>query len=237
MIDNMKRAMAMVKWLAGGVAAVVVMAGCVSVPPSDEHLPPYQPQVAQVSDDILRTSPSAVNPPPGTADGTNQVEFSFFNSSRVLKSGDRLQVTIYAPPEPFACAHVIDEQGRINLPLIGAVSVAGKSCADAQRLIERKYIDDQYYKVITVVIVPPESEYSLAGEVLRPGPYPITRNLTVTQALGRGGRFTDYADSTKIRLIRGSEILVINVESIRKGKQKDIMVIPGDVIEVPKTWY
>jgi polysaccharide export outer membrane protein len=232
----MNQVVTMAKWLVG-VVAVAVMVGCVSVLPSEEPLPAYQPQVEPVSLDILRTSPSAVNPPQATANGTNDVETSFFSSSRVLKSGDRVQVTIYAPPEPFTSPHVIDEQGRINLPLIGAMAVAGKTCADAQRLIERKYIDDQYYKVITVVIVPPESEYSLAGEVLRPGPYPITRNLTVTQALGRGGRFTDYADPTKIRLIRGSEILVINTEDIRKGKIKDVMVVPGDVIEVPRRWY
>jgi polysaccharide export outer membrane protein len=232
----MNQVVTMAKWLVG-VVAVAVIVGCVSVLPSEEPLPAYQPQVEPVSLDILRTSPSAVNPPQATANGTNDVETSFFSSSRVLKSGDRVQVTIYAPPEPFTSPHVIDEQGRINLPLIGAMAVAGKTCADAQRLIERKYIDDQYYKVITVVIVPPESEYSLAGEVLRPGPYPITRNLTVTQALGRGGRFTDYADPTKIRLIRGSEILVIHTEDIRKGKIKDVMVVPGDVIEVPRRWY
>lgn len=232
----MKQVVTMANWLVA-VVAVAVMVGCVSVRPSEEPVPAYQPQVEPVSVDILRTSPSAVNPPQAIANGTNDIEASFFSSSRVLKSGDRVQVTIYAPPEPFTSPHVIDEQGRINLPLIGAMTVAGKTCADAQRLIERKYIDDQYYKVITVVIVPPESEYSLAGEVLRPGPYPITRNLTVTQALGRGGRFTDYADPTKIRLIRGSEILVINTEDIRKGKIKDVMVVPGDVIEVPRRWY
>ncbi len=231
----MKQSITMI-WMTG-VVLVAAVSGCVSLPSSEEPLPPYWPQVEQVSVDILRTSPSAVNPPPAVASGTNEVEATFFNTSRVLKSGDRLQVTIYAPPEPFTCAHVIDEQGRINLPLIGAMQVAGKACADAQRIIERKYIDEKYYKVVTVVIVPPESEYSLAGEVLRPGPYPLTRNLTVLQALGRGGRFTEYADPTKIRLIRGTEILVINADDIRKGKQKDIMVIPGDVIEVPKTWY
>lgn len=236
MMFTMKQAMTIASWLTGALL-VAVMCGCVSVPSSEEPLPPYQPKVEQVSVDFLRTSPSAVNPPPAAAGGTNEVEASFFNNSRVLKSGDRLQVTIYAPPEPFACTHVVDEQGRINLPLIGAMQVAGKSCADAQHIIEQKYINEKYYKVVTVVIVPPESEYSLAGEVLRPGPYPLTRNLTVLQALGRGGRFTEYADPTKIRLIRGTDILLINAEDIRKGKQKDIMVIPGDVIEVPKTWY
>ncbi len=217
--------------------AVLLFAGCVAVPQAEDPLAPYRPLAERVATDVLRTSPAAM---PAMAPGTdtNAVEdFAAANSGRVLRSGDRLQITIYAPPEPFACTHVVDEQGRVNLPLIGSMEVAGKTCADAQKLIEKRYIDDKYYKVITVVIVPPESEYSLAGEVLRPGPYPLTRNLTVLQALGRGGRFTEYADPTKIRLIRGSEIIVINAEEIRKGRQKDVVVVPGDVIEVPRTWY
>lgn len=217
--------------------AALLLAGCVAVPSAEDPLAPYRPLAERVATDVLRTSPAAM---PAAAPGTdtNAVEdFAAANSGRVLRSGDRLQITIYAPPEPFTCTHVVDEQGRVNLPLVGSMEVAGKTCADAQKLIEKRYIDDKYYKVITVVIVPPESEYSLAGEVLRPGPYPLTRNLTVLQALGRGGRFTEYADPTKIRLIRGSEIIVINAEEIRKGRQKDVVVVPGDVIEVPRTWY
>lgn len=218
--------------------AVCLGAGCVSVPPAEEPLAPYRPQAERVTVDVLRTSPAAVDAMVAPPASTNTSEEAMVVSSgRVLRSGDRLQITIYAPPEPFTCTHVVDEQGRVNLPLIGSMEVAGKSCADAQKLIEKRYIDDKYYKMVTVVIVPPESEYSLAGEVLRPGPYPLTRNLTVLQALGRGGRFTEYADPTKIRLIRGTEIVVINAEEIRKGRQKDVVVIPGDVIEVPRTWY
>lgn len=210
-----------------------VLTGCLALPSPDAPLTPYRPHAERVSADMLRMSPMAIPKVDTNAAG----EYAVASPGRVLRSGDRLQITIYAPPEPFNCTHVVDEQGRVNLPLIGVVPVAGKTCADAQQEIEKRYIDDKIYKVVTVVIVPPESEYSLAGEVLRPGPYPLTRNLTVLQALGRGGRFTEYADPTKIRLIRGTEILMINADEIRRGKQKDITVIPGDVIEVPKTWY
>lgn len=219
-----------------GVALAFLHAGCASLPSADDPLVPFTPQAERVPLDVLRTSPAAV---PVMAEDLSgeKADGAVSGSGRVLRSGDRLQITIYAPPEPFSCTHVVDEQGRVNLPLIGSMQVAGKSCADAQQVIEKRYIDEKYYKVVTVVIVPPESEYSLAGEVLRPGPYPLTRNLTVLQALGRGGRFTEYADPTKIRLIRGSEVILVNADEIRKGRQKDIAVIPGDVIEVPRTWY
>ncbi len=225
-----------IRVLLAGFSLVFFLAGCLSMTSADDPLAPYRPQAERVPLDVLRTSPAA-KPAVVIGDAVAGGDDPVSSSGRVLRSGDRLQITIYAPPEPFACTHVVDEQGRVNLPLIGTMQVAGKSCADAQQMIEKKYIEEKYYKVVTVVIVPPESEYSLAGEVLRPGPYPLTRNLTVLQALGRGGRFTEYADPTKIRLIRGTEIILINTDEIRKGRQKDIAVIPGDVIEVPRTWY
>ena len=156
-------------------------------------------------------------------------------SERVLRKGDRLQVTIYAPPQPFTSPYVVDEDGRINVPLIGAMVVAGKSCAEAQRTIENNYIDQKIYKTVTVIIVPPESEYAVSGEVVRPGPFPLSRDLTVLQALGRAGRYTEFADKTKVFLIRNNDRVGIDLDEIRDGKRRDVVIIPGDVIEVPRS--
>lgn len=115
------------------------------------------------------------------------------------------------------------------------MTVAGKSCSQAQKDIEAEYIGQKIYKMVTVIIVPPESEYSVSGEMLRPGPYPLTRNQTVLQALARAGRYTDYADQSRVFLIRGNDRIEISLDDIRKGKQRDVVVIPGDVIEVPRS--
>lgn len=231
------------KWATGAAGTVVILmllgfgGGCVALK-NGSPVTPYRPLAKPMSLNNLRTAPAStreVGTPAGTTNASILVESD--NLGRTLRSGDRLVVTIHAAPEPFSAQHVVDEQGRVNLPYIGAVPVAGKSCSQAQKDIEKEYIDQKYYKTVTVIIVPPESEYSVSGEVLRPGPYPLTRNLTVLQALARAGRFTEYADKTKIRLIRGSEVVTINASAITDGKQKDITIIPGDVIEVPRTWY
>jgi polysaccharide export outer membrane protein len=157
-------------------------------------------------------------------------------TERVLRKGDRVQVTIYAPPEPFSSPNVIDEEGRINFPLIGPIVVAGKSCSDAQQAVEKAYIDKKIYKTVTVVIVPPEGEYAVTGEVIRPGPYPLTRDQTLLQALARAGRYTEYADKTRVFLTRNNDRVEIKLDEIREGRRRDIVIIPGDVIEVPRSW-
>ncbi len=236
----MKDAMNRIRTSVGVVVTLGVLCltgGCVA-PPSGSPAEPYRPLARPMGGGDLLTVPVASPAIPPSETVTNI--FSTADADivgRTLRSGDRLLVTIHAPPEPFIAQHVVDEQGRINLPYIGTMPVVGKSCAQAQKDIEKEYIDQKFYKTVTVIIVPPESEYSVSGEVLRPGPYPLTRNLTVLQALSRAGRFTEYADKTKIKLIRGSDSVTINAEAITKGTQKDITIIPGDVIEVPKTWY
>lgn len=227
----------------GAVAgvAVALLAGCVSGPKPAAVVDPYRPEQQRR---ITSPPPAKMKPPVRekavameaavTRVSTN-LEVLVAQGERVLRKGDRLQVTIYAPPEPFSCPHVIDEDGRINVPLIGPMDVAGKSCGAAQRSIEKAYIDQKIYKTVTVIIVPPEGEYTVSGEVIRPGPYPLGRDQTLLQAISRAGRYTEYADQRKVFLLRNNERVEINVEEIRAGKRKDIVIISGDVVEVPRS--
>jgi len=224
--------------LAATAVALGLGLGCTAVGtgrPATPYRPLARPVVILPIVKPVPEAAPAVTPTPGETNEMTETTEALGVSERVLRSGDRLVVTIHAPPEPFTSQHVVDEAGRINLPYIGVVTVAGKSCSRAQQEIEKRYIDEQYYKNVTVIIVPPESEYSVSGEVLRPGPYPLTRNLTVLQALGRAGRFTDYADQSRVYLIRGNDRTEIKLSDINEGRRRDVVVIPGDVIEVPRS--
>jgi polysaccharide export outer membrane protein len=154
---------------------------------------------------------------------------------RRLQFGDRLDVQVRGPvSENLKC--VVDENGNLNLPLIGSIKVAGKTPSEAEKMIETAYITGEFYKQITVIIVPPEAEFVVQGEVIKPGSYPISSDITLMQALGKAGRYTDFADITMIKLIRGKDITIINAKRIEKGQEPDITVKPGDVIIVPRGW-
>jgi len=225
----------------GGTLVMLMLAGCISGPKPVVGVAPYRPELRRktslpsprLAEHKQTAEPVEWNVPRAS---TNQgVEPIFEQQERVLRKGDRIQVTIYAPPEPFACSHVVDEDGRINIPLIGPMAVAGKSCGAAQRLIEKTYIDQQIYKNVTVIIVPPEGEYTVSGEVIRPMSYPLGRDQTLLQAVSKAGRLTEYADPHRVFLMRNNERVEINVDDIREGKRKDIVIISGDVVEVPKS--
>ena len=216
---------------------ILLITGCGTTEPARvAAVTPYKPVEART---VPRPGPAARlnGVQPETTAAQSNIQETVSTSGRVLRGGDRVQVMIYVTQEPITSAYVVDEQGNINMPLIGPFRVAGRTCAEAQRLIEKEYIDQKIYKTVTVNIVPPESEFSIIGEMTRPGSYPLTRPITLTQALPKAGKYTDFADQKRVYLTRNNERMEINVLAIREGKSRDIIVIPGDVIEVPKGWY
>lgn len=215
--------------------AIFVTAGCGHTTLRGVKSARYQPnqtRILRLADNRL-VQVGNVKPPSLPAIGyTNDVTL------RPLRSGDRLDIQIRGIPNPENIKGVVDENGELNMPYIGNIKVAGKTSSEAEKLIQTAYITSEIYKKnVTIIIVPPESEYVVQGEVIKPGAYPITHDITLMQALGRAGRYTEFADNTAVKLIRGKETTVVNARRIEKGQDPDISVKPGDVIIVPRTWY
>ncbi len=222
------------RWgLSAVTIAAMLLAGCASEPqrarPSAAFVPPGAAPV--VAADAAAQNRANGN---SAAAVTNLTSSKESIASRLLKPGDRIEVQLRAIPQPDSLRMVVDETGSINLPLLSMVKVAGYSSAEAGRLIEKAYIDAQIYRVVSATVVPPEQEYSVTGEVVRPGPYALNRDLSFMQALARAGRYTDFADPTSVKIIRGDKIIAINARRVEEGRDKDVPIVPGDIISVPK---
>lgn len=89
-----------------------------------------------------------------------------------------------------------------------------------------------------VIIVPNAGDVSVQGWVERPGSYKVTSGLTVVGVIAAAGGTSFAADISSVKIIRGGKegergFLLANLESIKEGKQQDIPVQAGDIIEVP----
>jgi polysaccharide export outer membrane protein len=153
---------------------------------------------------------------------------------KILKRGDHLVIYLRGIPEPEEVKNVVDETGTLNLPLVGTIPVDGKKVAEAERLVEKAYVDGGYYQKINVIIVAEEDEYYVRGEVKREGRYPLSRDMTLLQAIATAGGYTDYAKSTQIQLIRGDQVTTYNAKRIEQRKDKDPFIEPGDIIIVSR---
>ncbi len=127
--------------------------------------------------------------------------FATDKSYRINK-GDKLKISVWKEEELNAQVMVLPD-GTITFPIVGVVPVAGKTLDELQVLLRKR---------LEAFIPGPEVNVSLLalegnviyiiGEVARPGPYVMTKNLKVMQALSLAGGLTPFASRNDIRILR-----------------------------------
>ena len=92
-----------------------------------------------------------------------------------------------------------------------------------------------------IIVVQKAAPVYVTGEVIRPGELNIPEGgLPLTQAIAMASGITRDAKTKNVKIFRrktGSpepEIIAANYDQIKKGTQKDIMLVPFDIVEVDK---
>ena len=78
-------------------------------------------------------------------------------------------------------------------------------------------------------------KFYIDGEMNRPGSFALVTPTSVLEALSRGGGFREFANTRKIRVLRGGEVRRFNYKEVTRGKhlEQNIAVENGDHIIVP----
>lgn len=130
---------------------------------------------------------------------------------------------------------LVRPDGRISVPLIGDVTASGRTPEQLEKdIAERlsKFIKDPQVNVGILVVG--SKKYFILGEVNRPGAFPLVVPTNVLEALVNAGGFRDFANQTKILILRGDKVLTFNYRQVTRGKkpEQNILLEPGDKIVV-----
>ena len=164
-------------------------------------------------------------------------------SEVAFRTGDTIELRIGGVPaeetQLIAGAYTVDGEGFIYLPHIGKVRAAGLSQATLQRAVEAAYRGGQIYSNPSITVnVPTTLRFvNVSGDVRQPRRVEYTADLTVLGAISAAGGFTDYADQGKVRLMRGGRVQLVNIKAVRSNPSLDIILLPGDQIEVPQSFW
>ncbi len=192
---------------------------------------------------------ASVNPGTNVVAGRNPGEL---DDKQKLAPGDRIMFRVVEdqePPRPLT----ITDGGELDVPELGLVIAAGKTCKQLALEIKPKLEATTYYQATVIIGIEllnrtmSGRRVYVAGEVPRPGPQEIPGGETwsVTKAIMRAGGFTQYADKKGVRLVRGGgkgapgKSSTVNVVDVwEKGRTElDLPVEPEDVIYVPaRAW-
>ena len=163
-----------------------------------------------------------------------------------LRVGDRVSLQIVEDRDAPRSLMVADS-GELDVPYIGRVPVADKTCKQLADELKAQ-LEKEYYYRATVVIALDVANKLLGriyvwGQVRNQGPMDLSvnENLTAGKAILRAGGFADFANKKKVRVVRGGgptgagkQTFELNmVEILEQGKtEKDVILQPDDFILV-----
>lgn len=186
-----------------------------------------------------RQQPAADSPPVAIAKAVPIIDGNY-----VLSAQDIVEIAVFQEDELGVKAR-IGEDGTIQMPLIGAVRVGGRTVRQAQAIIEEALKKD--YLVAPQVSVSvsdfAKRRFAVLGQVQKPGTYELPGNeaLDLMQAVGLAGGYTRSANPSKIivkRVVGGSEkIFRLNGKDMARGGTERFRVQAGDTITVEESFF
>lgn len=151
------------------------------------------------------------------------------NGEPVLRPGDAVNIVVWRQAELSGEALVVGMDSAIQHPLYRNVKVAGVPISEArarlQSYLERFESNPQF-------ILQPLVRVVVAGEVRQPNLYPLPPETTVAQAVALAGGPTDRGRLDRVRLLRGSREIILDLTSAGAA-EVEIQVESGDRILIP----
>lgn len=131
----------------------------------------------------------------------------------------------------------IDPLGEVKLPLAGKVRLSGLTVREATLYLEKVYSKFFQNPVINVRVL--SNQVTVLGEVKKPGNYIFSSdNIRLVDLLGKSEGFTDFARTSKIKVISGADKpneKVVDYTNVYSLTGQDAIIHPGDVVYVPPT--
>jgi len=182
---------------------------------------------------VAKAQPSSPDAPPQRVSAVKPDSF-------VIGAEDVLSINVWKEQE-LSRQVPVRPDGMISLPLLGDVKASGLTPLQLQEQLTtdlKKYISDPQ---VTVIVIQVNSiAFNIVGEVLKPGYYPLTRRMTVLDAIAMAGGFRDFAKTKKIYILRtdasGKQVRIpFNYKNVIKGKNasQNVELQPRDTLVVP----
>lgn len=158
----------------------------------------------------------------------------------VIGIGDGLDIDVWKEGE-LSKTVAVRPDGMISLPLVGEIKAVGLTPVQLQDQLTTalsKVLSDPQ---VTVIVVSVNSlSFNIMGNVFKPGYYPLTKPVTILDAIALSGGFRDFAKQKKIYILRtapdGKEVkFYFNYKDVIKGRNmsQNILLQSRDVLVVP----
>lgn len=186
----------------------------------------------------LPTLPEATTRPSLTTD-VNSYQY-------LIGPGDNLTIFVWRNPE-ISGNFIVRPDGKVTTALVEDIDVAGRTPTMLAREIEDalgQYINNPRVTVSVNNFRGPLSEQvRVIGEATNPNAINYTEHMTLLDLMISVGGLTEFANGNGAKLVRvvdgkqRSYDLDID-DLIREGDiEKNIDILPGDIVIIPEAWF
>jgi polysaccharide export outer membrane protein len=181
---------------------------------------------------------------PKTPDDPSRPQPRERNPRYRIQPDDILELAFRYTPE-FDQEVTVQPDGFVQLKgLSNDVHIQGLTIPEVIDTLKKSYANVLRDPVISVVLREFEKPYFIAGgQVGKPGKYDLRGQTTATQAIAIAGGFSEFSKNSQVLLFRHYnddlvEVKVLNLNKVLKDKKyhEDLMLQPGDMLFVPKTF-
>lgn len=173
------------------------------------------------------------------ANGAPAVPAAAVPPGYVIGTDDVLSIVFWREKE-LSAEVVVRPDGKISLPLLDEISVVGLTPAELREKVmteANKLVEDANATVVVKQIN--SRRVFITGSVAKPGLYQLTGPMTVVQLIALAGGLLEFADGSKIKLMRTEKTALVafpfNYKRFSEGKnlEQNIQLKPGDTVIVP----
>lgn len=157
----------------------------------------------------------------------------------VIGLGDVLDVYVHDEPQ-LTGTLTVRSDGKITLFMLNDLQAAGLTPEQLRSAIAKAATAVREGPAVTVRVNQSKSKFiTVIGEVVKVGEIPMSGPMTVAQALGAAGGFTEFAKKGSVLIVRKVDgedrTFKFNYNDFAKGKnlKQNIELKPGDQIVVP----
>lgn len=150
-------------------------------------------------------------------------------------TGDYSSRTISSDASIYLSSYTVDEDGFIELPLVGKIEVKNQTVDEAKALIQSEL--DKFANQTTIVVKLSNFNLTVLGEVTRPGMFKVYQSqINLFEAVSMAGNMTNFAKRDEVKIIRqtdnGSEIITVDMGSADILSSPYYYLKPNDIVYV-----
>lgn len=168
----------------------------------------------------------------GTTSDSHEEENAPPQKTHILTPDDVIDMTVYGESE-LSKTYRLDDSGKISVPLIGQVSLVGKTTHEAEIVITEALSKGYLVEPSVSIALQEIKPVYILGEVRVPGSYEYSTGMTVLKAVALAGGYTYRADQDDVKLVRSDVDGSKRYETV--GTKYEIR--PGDILMVEERFF